>query len=327
MPTTLLLRATPRRLPCSPGRRPNVGRVFRRHQSSPPSPASSPTSASPKDLPKSATQAEASKASQAGPGATNPTPAPPSFWLRLGPLTRMGQAYERARRTRPYTTQVISTLAIWLCADVASQSMGGGALSKSNDKGEDKGAVAVEHDDGTEEEHGRKHDWGRTARTLAIGGAISIPSYMWYRYLARSFNYPSSKVLSIAAKVVVNQVTFTPVFNVYFFGSHALLSGDTADEAWRRVCNTVPVSYINSLKFWPAVMAFTFAFVPFGYRNIFGGAVAVTWQTYLSYLNGRAERLEVLHQRQLAASAGTEQLGDVPLEEGKSSAAAAMHAQ
>lgn len=125
----------------------------------------------------------------------------------------------------------------------------------------------------------------------------------------------------------MNQLTFTPLFNVYFFGAQALLSGDTAAEAWRRVCNTVPVSFINSCKLWPAVTAFNFAFIPFEYRNIFGGVVAVGWQTYLSYLNGRAERLEALRQKENAALHATKQLKAVPLEEEKSSLATVVQMQ
>jgi hypothetical protein len=38
--------------------------------------------------------------------------------------------------------------------------------------------------------------------------------------------------------------------------------------------------------------------VPFEYRSIFGGVIAVGWQTYLSFLNARAERTELLRQRE-----------------------------
>lgn len=34
------------------------------------------------------------------------------------------------------------------------------------------------------------------------------------------------------------------------------------------------------------------AFLPFEFRSIFSGVVAVGWQTYLSYLNRHAELLE-----------------------------------
>lgn len=108
-------------------------------------------------------------------------------------------------------------------------------------------------------------------------------------WLSDNFNYPS-RILSIATKVVVSQICFTPVFNTYFFGMQALLSGATLEETWERITKTVPVSVINSCKLWPAVTAFSFAFLPLEYRPLFGGVIAVGWQAYLSYLNRLAER-------------------------------------
>ncbi|KAI1755248.1 hypothetical protein F4782DRAFT_441102 [Xylaria castorea] len=328
MPSMVLLRAFPRVPPCS-SKQPNICGILRRQQSS------SPPSPSPKDLPKSVvqkTEAEACagprigkrEAEQAGSEATNPIPvpniiAPLPFWQRLGPLTRAGQAYARAQRARPWVTQVASALVVYLCADFGAQRMGSGGRQNTSDDelaGEGKGAA---------EEKGRRHDWARTARSLAIGGSAAIPGYIWFSFLARSFNY-SSIIVSIGVKVVVNQLTFTPLFNCYFFGAQALLSGDTAAEAWRRVYNTVPVSWINSCKLWPAVTAFSFAFIPFEYRNIFGGVVAVGWQTYLSFLNGRAERLEALRQKGHAVSDATKQLKPLPSKE-KSSTVTVMQVQ
>lgn len=80
------------------------------------------------------------------------------------------------------------------------------------------------------------------------------------------------------------------MFNTYFFGMQALLSGATLEETWERITKTVPVSVINSCKLWPAVTAFSFAFLPLEYRPLFGGVIAVGWQAYLSYLNRLAER-------------------------------------
>jgi len=46
---------------------------------------------------------------------------------------------------------------------------------------------------------------------------------------------------------------------------------------------------INSCKLWPAVTAFSFSFIDAQYRSIFAGFVAIGWQTYLSFLNRKAE--------------------------------------
>ena len=97
------------------------------------------------------------------------TVAPLPFWQRLGPLTTAGQAYARSQRKRPWATQFVSTLVIYLCADISAQRMSG-----------------------------KDYDPKRTARSLIIGGAASIPSYTWcvdyyyyYHYYPRHYMAPS----------------------------------------------------------------------------------------------------------------------------------------
>ena len=107
-------------------------------------------------------------------------------------------------------------------------------------------------------------------------------------FLSRNFNYAST-TLSVAAKVAVNQLFFASSFSVYFFSMQALLAGEGIDAAIERVKTAVPVSYANSFKVWPATVAVSMAFLPIEFRAIFGGVVAVGWQTYLCFLNKRAE--------------------------------------
>ena len=39
--------------------------------------------------------------------------------------------------------------------------------------------------------------------------------------------------------------------------------------------------------------AFSFTYIPIQYRSIFGGVIAIGWQTYLSLLNQRAAAMEL----------------------------------
>lgn len=105
---------------------------------------------------------------------------------------------------------------------------------------------------------------------------------------------------------MINQVCFTPIFNTYFFGSQALLSGYTLEQTWERVKGTVPISISNSWKLWPAVTAFSFTFIPMEYRSVFAGVIAVGWQTYLSFLNRQAEVSEA-RTKALGAAENIEQ--------------------
>jgi hypothetical protein len=112
-----------------------------------------------------------------------------------------------------------------------------------------------------------------------------------FLFLGQNFNF-SSKIASIATKVAVNQAVFTPVFNSYFFGMQAFLTGEHASGIIARIQAAVPVSIVNSLKLWPAVTAFSFAFIAPQYRFMFSGIFAVAWQCYLSFLNRKEEKIE-----------------------------------
>ncbi|TVY90365.1 Protein SYM1 [Lachnellula willkommii] len=193
-------------------------------------------------------------------------PLPPlPLWQRLGPLSRGFEAYGRSQRKRPLTTQFWSALVVFFLGDLSAQSI-------------------------TDEEYNP----ARSLRAIAIGAGAAIPSYKWFLFLGNNFNYPSSKTLSLATKVLVNQALFTPINNSYFFGAQALLTGDSLPEVWERIRRTVPPSMLNSLKVWPAVTAFNFTFIEPQYRSIFAGCIAIGWQTYLSYLNRTAEMEEAV---------------------------------
>ncbi|CAL5871652.1 uncharacterized protein PFLUO_LOCUS5905 [Penicillium psychrofluorescens] len=259
--------------------------------SSSPTPSAPPTSSSPAP---SANTAAAS-AGAATPPATASTTAKTvarSRGLReiikAGPLGRTGRWYSRVQEKRPYTTQVCSSIIIYLCGDLSAQIMF---------PSEAPGPAKVVQNDSTgskdvgeqEASSGGGYDPWRTVRHLIVGTGSSIPSYNWFWFLHNHFNYPS-KFLSILTKVVVQQICFTPIFNTYFFSMHSLLAGATLEETWERLRKALPVSITNSVKLWPAVTAFSFMYVPPQFRNVFSGCIAVGWQTYLSWLNQKAAR-------------------------------------
>jgi len=210
--------------------------------------------------------------SSSGPNASSTHPKqrtiPGPAWAWIDPFMRPLRAYGRMQSRSPLTTQLESTLIIYYLGDLCSQTV------SSN------GFLDAEYEP------------IRGLRAMLIGSLSSIPSYKWFIFLGNNFNY-KSWALSISVKVVVNQTFFTPIFNTYFFGMQTLLSGGGLAEAKERVINTVPVSWRNSWKVWPIVTAFSFTFIPWQYRNVFAGVIAIGWQTYLSWLNRNEERREV----------------------------------
>lgn len=193
----------------------------------------------------------------------NPAPSPPPpppFWQRLGPLTTAANAYARAQHRRPWATQFLTALVIYFLADLSAQSL------------------SVD-----------PYDPSRTARNLFIGGASAIPTYYWFLFLSHNFNFASSRLLSLAVKILINLAVFTPFFNAYFFGAQAFLATGDVQAVVDRIVFAVPPSTLNSWKFWPWVTAFNFWCVPVHYRSVFAGTISIGWQTYLAWLNRLAE--------------------------------------
>ena len=189
----------------------------------------------------------------------------PTAWSWIDPFLRPFRAYGRMQQRSPLTTQLESTLIIYYLGDLCSQTVSSNVFIDA------------------------QYEPIRGFRAMLIGSIASIPGYKWFIFLGNHFNY-KSHLLSLTVKVVVNQTLFTPLFNTYFFGMQTLLAGGSWADAKERVINTVPVSWKNSWKVWPAVTAFNFTFVPWQYRNVFAGVIAVGWQTYLSWLNRREEQ-------------------------------------
>ncbi|KAK3672179.1 hypothetical protein LTR78_007932 [Recurvomyces mirabilis] len=199
------------------------------------------------------------------PGRTIPGPS----WAWVEPLATPFRAYGAMQRRSPLMTQFSSSLIIYFLGDLSAQSVGSNGFS----------------------EEGSRYEPIRGLRAMIIASICCIPSYKWFLWLGNNFNY-SSHWFSIGVKILVNQTFFTPVFNTYFFGMQSLLAGASWSETIRRVKETVPISFVNSWKLWPAVTAFSFTYLKPRNRPIFAGCIAVVWQTYLSWLNKQAEGTE-----------------------------------
>ncbi|GFF39212.1 protein SYM1 [Aspergillus udagawae] len=250
-------------------------------RSSGPSPSTSPSS--PHTCPPAGTPSAAS------------TPARSSsrtFFqaIQAGPIGRLAESYTRVQQRRPYATQVVSSIVIYLCGDLSAQ-----LLFPSDSPAQTPRAASEENPADSAEDGEVKaassggYDPLRTMRHLTVGVGSAIPTYNWFMFLHNNFNF-QSKFLSILTKVSIQQAVFTPIFNTYFFSVHSLLAGASLEETFERLKVALPVSISNSVKLWPAVTAFSFMYVSPPFRSIFAGVIAVGWQTYLSWLNQKAAR-------------------------------------
>lgn len=186
----------------------------------------------------------------------------PLWYHRLGPVKDFFGWFSRMQRRRPLTITLATSLTTYLCGDLLAQEIGR-----------------------------EPYDGKRTMRMLCIGALASVPGYKWFLFLGSHFNYGST-AMSITIKVLIQQFFFAPIFNTYFFGMQAILAGASPSAVIERVKGAVPESVISSAKFWPAVTALNFTVIPAHLRFAFSGVFAVAWQTYLSFLNRKEERVE-----------------------------------
>lgn len=228
---------------------------------------------------------------QASSDASTTNTIPGAGWAWIEPLKTPFYAYGKMQSRSPLLTQLSSTLIIYFLGDLSAQLVAGSGATKT-EKQEDGNDGNGNTNKSPPTDGQIPYEPARGLRALVIGGIISIPNYKWFIFLGTHFNYPSH-TLSILTKILINQSIFTPCFNTYFFGMQSLLSGATFQEAKERVVDTVPVSFVNSWKVWPAVTAFSFTFLKQPYtRSVFAGVVAIGWQTYLSWLNLKAAEEE-----------------------------------
>lgn len=176
--------------------------------------------------------------------------------------------YARQQHGRPYMTELCSMALIYCVGDLSAQ-----VLSADG------------------------YDGHQTLRSITIGLVAAIPSRKWFSFLARNFNY-SSAMASTCTKVAVNQLVYTSLFNVYFFASHAILSGMAVTGVVQRIKNTVSKSLPRSFLYWPFVMAFNFTYVKPQSRSVVTAIFAVFWQAYMSWLNAQAQK----HEKGLAST-------------------------
>ncbi|KLJ09375.1 hypothetical protein EMPG_15238 [Blastomyces silverae] len=252
--------------------------------------------------------------------------------IQASPIGRAADFYSRMQSRRPYWTQLWCTLFIYLCGDLSAQLFVGDGGGKDKDKNKEK-KVEKEGKGGANDEMEReegmmaRYDPLRTVRHLTVGGLAAVPGYKWFMFLHNNFNFPSKpRLFSIFIKVAINQTCFTPIFNTYFFSMQSLLAGTSLTETWERLKLALPTSIVNSAKVWPAVTAFMFMYVDPQFRSIFAGAIAVGWQTYLSWLNQKAARdVEAAEEAQAQALTVKKQ-GGGGVEVGGATAAAAVAA-
>ncbi|KAK9353370.1 hypothetical protein V1523DRAFT_200190 [Lipomyces doorenjongii] len=167
------------------------------------------------------------------------------------------ESYRRYHDKRPYTTQALQSLVVGLIGDSLSQ------LLMTPDE---------------------EYSLLRTFKVMITGSVLSLPTFTWVKFMAKNINH-SNKVISVAMKVVANQLCFAPFFLSSFLTTGFLSQGIfDPNEIINRLKQRVPIAWMNGCMFWPNIVALNFTVVPPHFRGLVNSAASVVWQAYLSWL-------------------------------------------
>ncbi|KAK3090019.1 hypothetical protein FSP39_008579 [Pinctada imbricata] len=135
-------------------------------------------------------------------------------------------------------------------------------------------------------------DRWRTGRMFSIGILIGPFGHMWYAKLAdRLVKGQGPKV--VLKKIAVDQIMFTPVITVLFFGGMGLLEGRGLAGAVSEVHDNFLAVYSVDCCVWPPAQYINFHFIPARFRLVYVSTLTLCWNTFLSYMKHRVNFFKI----------------------------------
>uniref|UniRef100_A0A8D8V2B5 Mitochondrial inner membrane protein Mpv17 n=1 Tax=Cacopsylla melanoneura TaxID=428564 RepID=A0A8D8V2B5_9HEMI len=168
-------------------------------------------------------------------------------------LRRVLHSYKNLLTHRPYTVQAVQTASLMGIGDLIAQTfIEGHNIMDINPV--------------------------RTLQYSVVGLVVGPTVGKWYQTLERMYGKEA-----VLKKVLTDQLVFSPVFIAVLVTSLNLLQGAN----WETAVANVRASYVDIIltgyQIWPLVQVVNFYFVPIQYRVLLVQAVAVVWNTYLSW--------------------------------------------
>ena len=88
----------------------------------------------------------------------------------------------------------------------------------------------------------------------------------------------------VLAKVFLDQTTFSPAYNLFYFYVIGLLEGRSLQFIHDKIAREFVLVMMMNYKVWPLVNVLNFKFVPPNLRVLFGNIVGIFWTAYVIQL-------------------------------------------
>lgn len=130
----------------------------------------------------------------------------------------------------------------------------------------------------TEEQE--KYDKKRTVHMAFSGVAVGVLCHHWYKVLDRFIIGKTFDM--VAKKLFLDQIIFSPIMIVTFFGSLALFEKDPIKNFQEEVRDKFVTLYKAEWMVWPPAQIINFYFLPTRYRVLYDNTISLGYDVYTS---------------------------------------------
>ncbi|XP_013190880.2 mpv17-like protein 2 [Amyelois transitella] len=124
------------------------------------------------------------------------------------------------------------------------------------------------------------YDYKRTIHMGFSGAAVGVLCHNWYKVLDRFIVGKTTSM--VVKKLVLDQLIFSPVMIMTFFGSLALFEENPLENFRDEVTDKFVTLYRAEWMVWPPAQIINFYFLPTKYRVLYDNFISLGYDVYTS---------------------------------------------
>ncbi|XP_046968935.1 mpv17-like protein 2 [Vanessa cardui] len=125
-----------------------------------------------------------------------------------------------------------------------------------------------------------KYNPKRTMHMAFSGAAVGVLCHHWYKVLDKFIIGKTFDM--VAKKLLLDQLIFSPIMIVTFFGSLALFEKDPVGNFKEEVRDKFVTLYHAEWLVWPPAQIINFYFLPTKYRVLYDNTISLGYDVYTS---------------------------------------------
>lgn len=125
-----------------------------------------------------------------------------------------------------------------------------------------------------------KYDIKRNMHMAFSGAAVGILCHQWYKVLDKFI--VGKTVDMVIKKLVLDQLVFSPIMIITFFGSLAILEDNPMENFKEEVRDKFITLYRAEWMVWPPAQVINFYFLPTRFRVLYDNTISLGYDIYTS---------------------------------------------